>query len=283
MGMTVEVLVGFDYERLGAEARIVVQQRTGEIKSLLRATAQTALEIGQKLIEVKRHLGHGQWGGWLESEFGWSQDTAARHIQIAQRMPDIPQIAEFDVSALYVLSAPSTPPEARESAIALAQSGQPITHAKAQAIVQEHKPPNPPLFVPGETVAVSSGDYVGRSVVVEKMDGAIVHCQVEGVSVPLLQSELVEKPTKKPTQYAATNQQQTLMGSYESMLAIEQERSAMLEKQLSALTTQAEQLTSDLARERDRTKAFCDLIRENFDRFPVEYRERIARLVSSPG
>lgn len=46
----------FDYSGLDAEARIVVQQRTGEIKSLMRRTASDIVEVGQKLIEVKERL-----------------------------------------------------------------------------------------------------------------------------------------------------------------------------------------------------------------------------------
>ncbi len=38
---------GFDYAALDSETRIVVQQRTGEIKEKVHSTAQMAWEIGQ--------------------------------------------------------------------------------------------------------------------------------------------------------------------------------------------------------------------------------------------
>jgi hypothetical protein len=136
----VEQIALFDYAALDAETRIVVQQRTSEIKTLMRRSAQDIIDIGQKLIEVKARLGHGHFGGWLESEFGWSQDTAGRFINVAQRF-DIPQIADFNIapSALYALSAPSTPEPARAEAIERAQAGEPITHSAAKAIIEEYK------------------------------------------------------------------------------------------------------------------------------------------------
>lgn len=45
------------YTSLNVETRIVVQQRTSEIKTLMRRTAQDIVYIGQKLIEVKEELG----------------------------------------------------------------------------------------------------------------------------------------------------------------------------------------------------------------------------------
>ena len=50
---------GFDYGALDSETRIVVQQRTGEIRSLVRRSAQDIIDIGLKLGEVKQRLGHG--------------------------------------------------------------------------------------------------------------------------------------------------------------------------------------------------------------------------------
>ena len=73
------------YASLNVETCIVVQQRTSEIKTLMRRTAQDIIEIGQKLIEVKEKLGHGLFGAWLHTEFEWTQKTAERFVNVAQR------------------------------------------------------------------------------------------------------------------------------------------------------------------------------------------------------
>jgi hypothetical protein len=131
---------GFDYTTLEAETRIVIQQRTSEIKSLMRRTGQDIINIGQKLVEVKEQLGHGQFRNWLKAEFDWSVRTAARFMQVATKFK-CAKLAHFDIaaSALYLLAEPSTPNEAYEEALELAKQGENITHAKAKDIVNQHK------------------------------------------------------------------------------------------------------------------------------------------------
>lgn len=131
----------FDYTQLDSETRIVVQQRTGEIKVLMRRTAQGIIEIGEKLIEVKSRLPHGAFGRWLESEFEWGTAQAARFMQVAERFGggEIYQIDKFAPSALYLLAAPSTPDEVRAEAISRAEAGERITHQVAQEMAAVHR------------------------------------------------------------------------------------------------------------------------------------------------
>lgn len=133
-------LVPFDYGGLDAETRIVVQQRTGEIKTLLHRSAQDIKDIGQKLIEVKAKLGHGNFEDWLAAEFSMSDDTARNFMNVAKRLPEIPNGSVFDAKALYMLAAPSTPEAAREEALERAASGEKVTPGVAKAIVEAHKP-----------------------------------------------------------------------------------------------------------------------------------------------
>jgi len=133
-------LPSFSYSALDAETRIVVQQKTSEIKSVMRRAAQDIIDIGAKLVEVKDRLGHGKFGEWLATEFQWSEDTAGNFMNVAKRFGDNPKISEFAPSALYLLSRPSTPESAREAAFARAAAGQQVTHSVAKEIVQQHKP-----------------------------------------------------------------------------------------------------------------------------------------------
>lgn len=137
-----------DYAALDAETRIVVQQRTTEIKALMKRAASDIIEIGQKLIEVKAKLPHGAWLPWLRSEFAWSDDTARNHMNVARAFREIPNGSEFDARALYLLAAPSTPQAARVEAIERASAGETITLPAARQMVTEHKPPALPPVVP---------------------------------------------------------------------------------------------------------------------------------------
>lgn len=131
---------GFDYATLDPEARIVVRQKTDELKGLLRAAAQNIFDIGGKLAEVRDQLQHNRAGGfeaWLAAEFGMSRRTAYNFIGVYERF-NRANFAQLDIaaSALYLLAAPSTPDTAREEALRRAEAGERITHQKAKKIVQ---------------------------------------------------------------------------------------------------------------------------------------------------
>jgi hypothetical protein len=132
----------FDYSALDSETRIVVQQRAVEIKSLVKQTTTAICDIGGKLAEVKARLKHGQWLPWLEREFDWSSQTAARFMQVHDRFAQIQHRDEFqklDLSALYLLAAPSAPEGATVEALARAESGERITKPVAEEIVDRYK------------------------------------------------------------------------------------------------------------------------------------------------
>jgi hypothetical protein len=133
---------GFDYASLDPATSRFVQQRTGEIRLLMKRTAQDIIELGQKLIAVKDRLGHGYFLDWLEAEFGWSYPTAARFMQVANSFNESYQIDNFAPSALYEIFAPSTPVAARDEALARAASGEPITNKLAKAIKQKYVTPS---------------------------------------------------------------------------------------------------------------------------------------------
>jgi hypothetical protein len=124
----------FDYAGIHPTTAQFVQQQTGEIRSLMKRTAQYIVEIGQKLLLIKEKLGHGRFLEWLSAEFEWTDETARRFMNVAQRFGETPQIVAFAPSALYLLAAPSVPEIARTEAIRRAQAGETITHKLARQI-----------------------------------------------------------------------------------------------------------------------------------------------------
>lgn len=144
---------GFSYSELESETRIVVQQRTSEIKTLVKRNAQDVLDIGQKLIEVKQKLRHGNFRHWLKFEFQWSISAAAKFMQVAENFKSVNFThLEIAASALYLLAAPSTSEEARTEALELASQGENITYSKANAITNKHKPKPVTINATAETV-----------------------------------------------------------------------------------------------------------------------------------
>jgi hypothetical protein len=70
--------------------------------------------IGKDLLDTKERLPHGSFLPWIEAEFGMSDMTAKRFMQVAKAYGEKPNIV-FDLppTALYELAAPKTPIEFR--------------------------------------------------------------------------------------------------------------------------------------------------------------------------
>lgn len=131
----------FDYSALDAETRIVVQQRAGEIKTIVKRIAADIVEVGGKLAEVKDRLGrHDRFLAWLEAEFKWSERTAYNYIAVWQKFAGADFALEnIAASALHLLAAPSTPETAVEAVKAIVREGGEVSHQVAKAIVEEAK------------------------------------------------------------------------------------------------------------------------------------------------
>lgn len=132
--------VNFEYGVLEAEKQRVIQQRTNEIKSLMRRSSQDIIDIGQKLIEVKQQLGHGSFRNWLKFEFNWSVSTATKFMQVWEQFKCV-NFTHLNITAstLYLIAAPSTPKEARIKVLERASNGENISYIKAKEIVYQYR------------------------------------------------------------------------------------------------------------------------------------------------
>jgi hypothetical protein len=137
-------LATFDYRSLNTADQRFIRRHANRIRDAAKRTVEGIVLIGQWLNEAKQRLPHGAWLPWLKAEFGWSQPTAWRFMQVfkfAKRNPELFTVnnLEIDVKALYLLAAPKTPKPVREEAVRLAQTGERITHATAKELVQSYK------------------------------------------------------------------------------------------------------------------------------------------------
>lgn len=125
----------FDYESLGTAAS-EVKAAAAKIRQSLKRSVQAAIEIGKSLLHVKGLIKHGQFGYWLQAEFGWSERSAQNFMSVAERF-DSASVADLPIqpSAAYFLSSTSVPDEARQAAIVRAKAGERITLAVAREIV----------------------------------------------------------------------------------------------------------------------------------------------------
>jgi hypothetical protein len=135
----------FEYQLLNDNTRTIVWQRTSEIKNLMRLTADNIISIGQKLTEVKEQLEHGTFQSWLRTEFEWSEQTARQFMQVYRWSKTFKNknfvFSQLGTSALYLLAAPSTPPEARKEVLDLVEVGEKVTYTRTKTIVDRYKNP----------------------------------------------------------------------------------------------------------------------------------------------
>jgi hypothetical protein len=132
--------VRFDYSPLEQEVADQIRVAADEIRARLKRTIEGIIEVGGKLIVVKAQLGHGHFGNWLRAEFGWTDRTARNFMAVAENFGDKMEIisdSHLTPTAAYLLAAPSTPEDARRTALQLAGKGKTVTVALARQLIRK--------------------------------------------------------------------------------------------------------------------------------------------------
>jgi hypothetical protein len=123
---------------------ILLAEHAESIRRLARRTVADMVEIGERLIAVKKLLPHGQWTPWVKKEFDWEIWTATRFMQVARAFGGASKTVtvtdlSFDTQALYLLANNKAPESARAKAIEYARAGERITPLRALDIIQHER------------------------------------------------------------------------------------------------------------------------------------------------
>ncbi len=113
LGSMIETVSGLQEEAAPQVRDIEVI--TEEILSLKQTAGDAILSIGDRLIEAKGMLTHGEWLSWLTERVEFSESTAQRFMRLARewRNPS----ALTDLGATKALTLLALPPEEREKFI----------------------------------------------------------------------------------------------------------------------------------------------------------------------
>lgn len=80
---------------------------TGELLRLKQDLAHNIIGIGQRLIEAKAMLSHGEWLPWLSEQARFSEKTAQNYMRVAREFPNPQLVADLGVrKALALLELP---------------------------------------------------------------------------------------------------------------------------------------------------------------------------------
>lgn len=108
----------FDYNQIEQEHRKTTIAAAVEINAHTSRMQESALTIGKRLLAIKDVLPHGQFEDWVATEFTFSIRTAQNFMNVFERFGHQPKAIDlFSPSGLYLLAAPSTPPEVVKEAV----------------------------------------------------------------------------------------------------------------------------------------------------------------------
>lgn len=104
-----------DLGNTAPEARDI-ETITAEILTLKQTAGDAILRIGQRLIEAKQILSHGEWIPWLNDQVEFSERSAQNFMRLAREWSNPQALA--DLGATKALTLLALPPEEREQFIA---------------------------------------------------------------------------------------------------------------------------------------------------------------------
>ena len=134
-----EVLNEGSLQSLSLEDLEEIQQKTLEIKMLVKRSAEDVIQIGKNLKIIKSKLNHGDFRKWIKEQFSWSVSSATKFMQVYEKFKSVNFThLNFAPSAMYILASPSTYPEALETAIELSNQGQFISFGLAKQLKYQH-------------------------------------------------------------------------------------------------------------------------------------------------
>lgn len=107
-------------------------------KEILKRTARNVIELSQIAHDVHEAYGYQRYIQWVQADLGLSDRMGEKFLNVHSNFTEkISVDYEIATSALYLLSAPSTPEPAREEALSRAESGEKISSKLAKEIAEQ--------------------------------------------------------------------------------------------------------------------------------------------------
>jgi hypothetical protein len=179
-------------DRSNVDAQHALDHVASAIRALSRNVVRDVIAIGRHLSEAKKMAGHGHWLSWLKSEFSWSERTAERFIRVHEFSIKSDNLADLmdsiGLSALYLLTAPSTPAAARAEILERAARGAPVTHGQVKEQVRAGC-----VAVTTRTVIVRAPMVVREAPMLVRAAPMVVH-EPSAASTPIIEAKATEKP-----------------------------------------------------------------------------------------
>jgi hypothetical protein len=131
----------YNYAEIPEEHRELVQRAALDILAHGEKLKQNIITIGKRLLEVKEIM-PGKFTAWFTEEFNLSDRMAQNMMNVAREYGERPEtVSGLSDSVLYVLAAPSTPPEVRlEIETHFKETGKAPSRTEVKRAVKARKP-----------------------------------------------------------------------------------------------------------------------------------------------
>lgn len=144
----------FDYAGLPPAVAKEAEAAAKRIRARLKVHT---LETGKELLAIKKALGHGKFGKWLEFHFGWKERTAQNYMNSAIAFDSTPQVIDaLPPSTVYKLASKSTPDAIRQSVIDEIKRGEKPDPKQIEKKIAAAKSAAPQVTVGAEKVTLDS-------------------------------------------------------------------------------------------------------------------------------
>lgn len=110
------------------------------IRARLHRHATDMVEIGADLIAAKEKLGHGSFGGWIDSQFGLGVRSAELYMRAAKWAEGKSEIvSHLPPAALRLLSAPTTPESIQDEVVEAIRVGAAVDFKEIEGRVKAER------------------------------------------------------------------------------------------------------------------------------------------------
>lgn len=112
-----------------------LNELTTRLQRNLADTVGHLVEIGRDLIQAKDLVGHGNFSRWLQENFDLSDQTARNFMHVAEVFGErVEGLKKLSLSSIYLLAAPSTSTEVRETVLERLENGETLTRQDILAL-----------------------------------------------------------------------------------------------------------------------------------------------------
>ena len=133
-----EIITLFTYTDLSAPVAAELHAATARIKVRMVRTVEDIIATGRDLQDVKAKLDHGQFESWLDLSFNMTDRTARRFMQAATWAEGkTDTVSVLTPTAVYLLSAKSTPEGVHEQIVERIQKGLPAEPQMIRHLIKD--------------------------------------------------------------------------------------------------------------------------------------------------